>query len=63
MEIKQEVKTIQIDYKCDDCINGKLIPNGITRMVFPPLYEHKCDSCDCIKEFNKCYPYFVNELK
>jgi len=64
MEERQEVKTIQVDYKCPRCPTGYLRPTGIMCNNHPPIYPHKCNNPDCdysktIK--NKKYPYVEYE--
>ena len=58
-EIKQ-VKTVQIDFKCPECEDGYLRPNGQCLTTHPPQYPHICNSmmCSYSQTFrNKIYPY------
>ena len=64
MEERQEVKTIQVDYKCPRCSTGYLRPVGIMCDNHPPAYLHKCNNPECdyhevIK--NNKYPYVEYE--
>src|ERR1035437_1371706 len=64
MEERQEVKTIQVDYKCPRCPTGYLRPTGIICDNNPPTYPHKCNNpeCDYSKIMkNKQYPYIEHE--
>ena len=62
MEIKQEVKTYEVDYECDECETGKLRPLGSVLPTDPPQYPHQCTGCDNKKTFtDKLYPYTVYE--
>ena len=61
MESKVIVKTIQVDYECPFCYDGKLRPTSKVLLSHPPKYPHKCTKCDFKKTFNKTYPYIVYE--
>lgn len=60
MEIRKEVKAIQVDCKCPKCNIGYLRPsvNSVLLSTFPPQYPHECTNCDYSETFiNKVYPY------
>ena len=61
MEIKKEVKTVEIDYKCPKCKVGRLRPTGVKQMTYPPKYPHKCTNCDYTETFRNTYPYIDYE--
>jgi len=64
METRQEVKTIQVDYKCPKCNTGYLRPTGIVLCTYPPQYPHKCNNpkCDYGQTFPDArYPYLEYE--
>jgi DNA-directed RNA polymerase subunit RPC12/RpoP len=44
-EIESEVKTIQVDYICDECGDGFMIFTGSQGMSNPPYNYHRCDKC------------------
>ena len=55
MEIKKEAKTILVNYECDVC--GELMKStGSVKLVFPPLYEHRCPKCGEEINLDKSYP-------
>ena len=49
----------KVDYTCDSCKTGKMLPTGIALTCFPPLYQHKCDNCGEINSFLHTYPRTV----
>ena len=57
MEIEKEVKTFVVDYICDKCSKGKMIPTGICLTTSPSQYPHKCNQCNYIETFRTQYPY------
>lgn len=58
MEIRKEVKTIEVDFKCPKC-SGFLRPNNTILSVFPPVFPHICNNpdCDYMESFRIQYPY------
>lgn len=61
-EIKQEVRTFVVNYKCDTCKEGYMFPTGIALMSNPAQYPHKCNFCGIEKTFRGIkYPKYVNE--
>lgn len=63
MEIKREVKTIQVDYMCPNCKTGEL--ESITRDVLsttPPKYPHKCNVCKFTYTLDTEYPHYEFEV-
>lgn len=59
-EIKQEVKTYCIHYRCD-CGAGEMIPAGVVLSCHPPLYPHNCNKCGKSMTFEKRYPHYITE--
>ena len=64
MEVKREVRTFEVDFKCPKCGIGYLRPTGIAVGGTPIQYPHKCNNPDCdyheiIKGY--VYPYLVYE--
>lgn len=47
MEVKNEVKTVRVDYLCPKCEKGFLRPTGQVQTAYPPQYPHKCNNPDC----------------
>jgi hypothetical protein len=65
MEIKKEVKTIQVDYLCPACGKGNLRPTGNTLFTYPASYQHICNNtttCCYSETFDKKYPYLEYEF-
>lgn len=60
-EIKQEVRTFVVNYKCDSCGNGYMKFTGGSLLSCPPQYPHRCTFCDAAKTFKTTYPKYVNE--
>jgi hypothetical protein len=64
MEVKNEVKTVRVDYLCPKCEKGFLRPTGQVLSSNPPQYPHKCNNpdCDYYETFmGKTYPYIIHE--
>ena len=59
MEEVKEIKTVRVDYKCEKCNNGYLVPNGTALLTNPTQYPHKCDNVECDNQlvFYRTYPY------
>jgi len=61
-EIKHEVKTYEVNYQCDECSKGNMIPiNHHNDLVWREFIDHKCDHCGHICNFKKQYPYIKYE--
>lgn len=62
MEIRYEVKTIQVDHVCPrlDC-GGLLRPTGKIYGDYNKIYQHECNICNYRETFNVEYPYLVHE--
>ena len=64
MEVKKEVKTFEVNYKCDECDDGYMQFDGIVLTSYPAQYPHSCDNkdCDATKTFRgESYPKMVHE--
>lgn len=57
-KIETGVTTFKIEYICDHCKKGHMVPTGKILPSYPPKYEHKCDNtnCNAIENFNITYP-------
>lgn len=61
-EEKHEVKTYEIDMRCDICGEGYMRQIGnIVLTTYPILYPHECTVCGHKENYNKKYPYIVYE--
>jgi len=60
-EIKTEVKVYKIDYVCDECKDGFLLPTGVMLPTCPAQYPHKCSNSLCNRQitFRNQYPRIV----
>ena len=58
---RAKLKTYTVYYICDKCGEDKMLPIGECLLVYPPLYPHKCCSCEYKKTFDVRYPYVVHE--
>lgn len=56
MEKEIEVITYAVAYVCDNCNEREMTPNGIMKMLNPPLYEHVCMKCGFKKNLRENYP-------
>ena len=55
-EQEWEVQTIKVQYVCDSCGNGHMVPTGLCLNSFPPKYPHTCNNCDQKQMFSERYP-------
>ena len=51
-----EVKTVGVEYVCERCSDGLMLPTGIYLPTDPPRWRHKCDACGCEDDLLQKYP-------
>lgn len=56
METEVEVKTILVDYVCDDCGKQVKYIDGNMILTDPPKFKHNCIECGKEYVFNHKYP-------
>lgn len=58
VERETEVKTILVQYRCDDC-GGNVVKNTDSSILLtnPPKFRHCCESCGKEYLFIQSYPY------
>lgn len=64
MEVRKNVRPIQIDFKCPKCENGYLRPSGTVLTTYPPQVPHHCNNEDCDYRgtfMDISYPYLIWE--
>lgn len=61
-EVKEEVKTFTVRYKCDICNKGYLESTGVALLSYPPQYPHDCSNCGKGKVFKHKYPFMDYEV-
>jgi len=55
-EEQHEAKVIIVDYICDVCKEGKMIPTGMVLSSYPPQYPHVCNKCGSTTNLKETYP-------
>ena len=60
-EIKLPVSVFQVEFICDVCGEGKMLPTGIMLPSKPEKYEHVCSYCNQKENFEKVYGQIVIE--
>ena len=56
-ELNKKVETYIINYVCDECGEGLMLPTGMAFYTSPLQYEHRCDNCGDTQKFHdKKYP-------
>ncbi len=61
-EIMYQVRTYEVDFKCDVCGKGFYRPTGIIYPTYPPQYLHKCTVCGSkMVVTGNIYPYTKTE--
>lgn len=59
MERENEVKTILVNYDCDEC-GGNVVKNTGEQTIIltkPPMFKHHCEGCSKEYLFTHNYPY------
>jgi hypothetical protein len=59
MEVRTEVKQFIVEWVCEECKLGNMVPTGQANLVQPPMFEHVCQKCKAKKFFAKRYPGMV----
>lgn len=54
-----DVKVQLVDYICDECKESNMEYTGNMIFTYPEQYEHKCNNCGNVKNFNVKYPEVV----
>lgn len=49
-------EAVIIDYICDACGNGHMLPSGMILLSDPPKYPHECNKCGAAQTFGTKYP-------
>ena len=61
MEEFTEIKTLKINYLCQDCHKGFLIATGKLLFSNPPQFIHTCSHCNEKTTLSKKYPYTIQK--
>lgn len=56
MEKRFEVKPYGVEYTCDSCEEGEMLPTGKAFWSDPPKFEHKCNKCGNTLSLLEKYP-------
>ncbi len=56
-----KVDVYEVEYVCDECHKGFMIPTGITLTSNPPQYPHKCAECSNTEIFRIQYPKVMHK--
>ena len=60
-EVRTEMKTFNVELKCDKCNKGFITATGNAVTQWHTQYEHKCNNPECDNHMwltNQKYPYF-----
>ena len=61
-EIMYQVRTYEVDFKCDVCGKGFYRPTEIVYLANPPQYPHECTVCGSkMVVTGHTYPYIKTE--
>ena len=55
-EVRTEVKTFVVDYKCEKC-GHEMKQEDIVYATYPPRYPHICHNCGHRETLDRAYPY------
>lgn len=50
------VRTHCVEYVCDKCNKGNMMPTGRATMTHPQRFEHSCQSCQHVEFLQQPYP-------
>lgn len=56
MEQSYNVRPVIVEYVCDECHHGKMLPTGSALLCYPVRYPHQCNECGAVKNFEDQYP-------
>lgn len=51
-----EIRQVGVDYICDGCNTGAMLPTGVMLLCAPPKWPHKCNHCGAEATFSVKYP-------
>lgn len=54
-----DVKPQLVEYICDDCGTGIMIPDNSVLTSFPPKWKHVCNNCGAAKILSQSYPTII----
>ena len=60
-ETKKKIETYLVNYTCDLCNIGTMVPTGVSLMSNPPKYIHACNKCKAEARFMHTYPRHTYE--
>lgn len=52
-------EAVIVDYVCDECGYGHMLPSGMMLLSNPPKFPHECNKCGATQTFNTKYPETV----
>lgn len=55
-EVSTPAQLVVVDYACDHCEEGQMLPDNITLTSFPPQYPHVCNKCGHKAVFKERFP-------
>lgn len=51
-----EVRPLGVEYVCDSCNTGVMIPTGLSQLTSPQRWEHRCAHCGVVQTLFQTYP-------
>jgi predicted RNA-binding Zn-ribbon protein involved in translation (DUF1610 family) len=57
MEVKREVKSYLIEFRCPKCNQADMVRKNLILTTHPPKYPHYCPSCSHELVLDKHYPF------
>jgi hypothetical protein len=66
--VEEVIETIEIDYVCDKCCEGRMRPLPLSEVVWADssddqLFRHSCNRCGHEFPFKVCYPTLAYRKK
>ena len=55
-ERKSQCRVIYVDYVCDKCNTGLMVPSSMELSTWPPLYPSECNNCSHSAALYRRYP-------
>jgi len=56
-EKTKQVFPVQVDYVCDKCGQGNMLPAGACLTSYPPQFGHICEHCGHAQYLGSQYPF------
>jgi len=57
-EIREKVELYRVNITCPICKGGYMLPTGNVLRTYPISYQHRCNNCGYVMNYDRQYPYY-----